>query len=68
VLGVVVDGLGLYYIHYIFFACDNLNSISTPGTTDSSTNKTDSHDIAEISLKVVLKHHKPKQNQTFAVR
>jgi hypothetical protein len=30
------------------------------GTLVFSTNKTDRHDIAEILLKVVLKHHKPK--------
>ena len=33
-------------------------------TPVSSTNKTDRHDIAEILLKVALKHHKPsKPNQ-----
>jgi hypothetical protein len=31
----------------------------TPGTAVSSTNKTDRYDIAEILLKVALKHHKP---------
>ena len=33
----------------------------SPGTSDSSTNKTDSHDITEILLKVALStiNHKP---------
>jgi hypothetical protein len=31
----------------------------SPATPVSSTNKTDRHDIAEILLKVALKHHKP---------
>ena len=35
----------------------------SPGTPVSSTNKTDRHDITEILLKVVLKHHKPKPNK-----
>ena len=34
---------------------------SSPGTPVSSTNKTNCHDITEILLKVVLKHHKPNQ-------
>jgi hypothetical protein len=31
------------------------------GTQVSSTNKTDLHNITEIFLKVVLRHHKPNQ-------
>jgi hypothetical protein len=34
-----------------------------PGTPASSTTKTGRHDIAEILLKVVLKHQKSKSNQ-----
>ena len=34
-----------------------------PGTLASSTTKTGRHDIAEILLKVVLKHQKSKSNQ-----
>jgi len=33
----------------------------SPGTPASSTTKTGSHDIAEILLKVVLKHNKSNQ-------
>ena len=35
----------------------------SPGTPASSTTKTGRHDIAEILLKVALKHHKLNQNQ-----
>jgi hypothetical protein len=35
----------------------------SPGTPASSTTKTVRHDIAEIVLKVALKHHKSNQNQ-----
>jgi hypothetical protein len=35
----------------------------SPGTPASSTNKTGRHDIAEILLKVALKHQKSKTNQ-----
>jgi hypothetical protein len=34
-----------------------------PGTPASSTTKTGRHDIAEILLKVALKHQKSKTNQ-----
>jgi len=34
----------------------------SPGTPASSTTKTDRHDIAEILLKVALKHQKSNQN------
>jgi hypothetical protein len=34
----------------------------SPGTLASSTTKTGSHDIAEILLKVALKHQKSNQN------
>jgi hypothetical protein len=34
-----------------------------PGTPVSSTTKTGHHDIAEILLKVALKHQKSKSNQ-----
>jgi hypothetical protein len=37
-------------------------SLSTPAST---TTKTGRHDIAEILLKVALKHQKSKSNQTF---
>jgi hypothetical protein len=37
----------------------------SPGTLASSTTKTDRHDIAEILLKVALKH--PKQNQSYTI-
>jgi hypothetical protein len=33
-----------------------------PGTPDYSTTKTDCHDIAEILLKVALKHQKSNQS------
>jgi hypothetical protein len=35
----------------------------TPGTSASSTIKTGCHDIAEILLKVALKHQKPKNQR-----
>ena len=35
----------------------------TPGTSGSSTIKTGRHDIAEILLKVVLKHQKSKKSK-----
>jgi hypothetical protein len=35
----------------------------SPGTPASSTTKTGRHDIAEILLKVALKHQKSKSNQ-----
>ena len=35
----------------------------SPGTQASSTTKTGRHDIAEILLKVALKHQKSNQNQ-----
>ena len=34
----------------------------SPGTSISTTNKTDLHDITEILLKVAFKHHQPKPN------
>jgi hypothetical protein len=37
----------------------------SPGTPASSTTKTGRHDIAEILLKVVLKHQKSKSNQSY---
>jgi len=36
---------------------------SSPGTPASSTTKTGRHDIAEILLKLGLKHQKSKKNQ-----
>jgi hypothetical protein len=41
----------------------------SPSTPASSTTKTGRHDIAEILLKVALKHKKSKsnQNQSFAI-
>ena len=36
----------------------------SPGTPAYSTTKTDRHDIAEILLKVALKHQKSKSNQS----
>jgi hypothetical protein len=36
------------------------------GTPASSTSKTGCHDIAEILLKVALKHQKSKSNQTVS--
>jgi len=38
-----------------------------PGTLATSTTKTSRHDIAEILLKVVLKHQKSNQNQPFLI-
>jgi hypothetical protein len=35
----------------------------SPGTPASSTTKTGHHDIAEILLKVALKHQKPKKKK-----
>jgi hypothetical protein len=41
----------------------------SPGTSASSTNKTGRHDIAEILLKVALKHNKSiKLNQIIFIR
>jgi hypothetical protein len=37
----------------------------SPGTPASSTTKTGRHDIAEILLKVALKHQKSNQNQMY---
>jgi hypothetical protein len=37
----------------------------SPGTPASSTTKTSRHDIAEILLKVALKHQKSKTNPYF---
>jgi hypothetical protein len=37
----------------------------SPGTPASSTTKTGRHVIAEILLKVALKHQKSNQNQIF---
>jgi hypothetical protein len=37
----------------------------SPGTTVSSTTKTGRHDIAEILLKVALKHQKSKSKSVF---
>jgi len=37
----------------------------SPGTPASSTTKTDRHDIAEILLKVALKHQKSKNQSVF---
>jgi hypothetical protein len=38
----------------------------SPDTPASSTTKTGRHDIAEILLKVALKHQKSKSNQIFS--
>ena len=40
----------------------------SPGTLASSTTKTDRHDIAEILLKVALKHQKSNQIKTFKLK
>jgi hypothetical protein len=45
---------------YQFFARGRCFSTGTPA---SSTSKTDRHDIAEILLKVALKHQKSIKNQ-----
>jgi hypothetical protein len=39
----------------------------SPGTPVSSTTKTGRHDIAEILLKVALKHQKSKSNSKFEI-
>jgi hypothetical protein len=39
----------------------------SPGTPASSTTKTGRHDIAEILLKVALKHQKSNQILTFMI-
>jgi hypothetical protein len=39
----------------------------SPGTPASSTTKTGRHDIAEILLKVALKHQKSKINQSYSI-
>jgi hypothetical protein len=39
--------------------CDKVCQWFSPGTSVSSTNKTDRHDITEILLKGGIKHHKP---------
>jgi hypothetical protein len=43
--------------HYVIKFVSDLRQVSefSPGTSVSSTNKTDRHNIAEILLKVVLK-------------
>ena len=38
----------------------------SPGTPVSSTNKTDCHNVAEILLKEVLKHHNPNLSKIIA--
>jgi hypothetical protein len=46
--------------------CVNLSvGFFSDGISVFSTNKTDSHDITEILLKVVLKHHKPTSQPYF---
>ena len=40
----------------------------SPGTPASSTTKTGRHDIAEILLKVALKHQKSKSNQSKSTK
>jgi hypothetical protein len=47
-------------LYNIYFFSALLQRFS-PGTPASSTNKTGRHDIAEILLKVVLKHQKSNQ-------
>ncbi|WP_206599462.1 hypothetical protein, partial [Bathymodiolus azoricus thioautotrophic gill symbiont] len=50
-------------------ACDKVYQLLahdrwfSPGTPASSTTKTGCHDMAEILLKVALKHQKSKSNQ-----
>jgi len=39
----------------------------SPGTSASSTTKTSRHDIAEILLKVALKHQKSKSNHISGI-
>jgi hypothetical protein len=39
----------------------------SPGTSASFITKTGRHDIAEILLKVVVKHQKSKSNQMFFI-
>ena len=39
----------------------------SPGTPASSTTKTGRHDIAEMLLRVALKHQKSKSNQPYLV-
>jgi hypothetical protein len=39
----------------------------SPGIPASSTTKTGRHDIAEILLKVALKHQKSKINQSYSI-
>ena len=45
-------------LYVIMFVNDMRQVGSFPDTPVSSTNKTDRHDITEILLKVVFKHHK----------
>jgi hypothetical protein len=46
--------------HYVMkFVSDFWQVNFFSGTPVSSTNETDRHDIAEILLKVALKHHNP---------
>ena len=45
-------------------ASDKVDQFS-PGNLASSTTKTGRHDIAEILLKVVLKHQKSNQNHIY---
>ena len=49
-------GCRLFYL-CLFIPFDR--SVVSPGTLVSSSNKTDHHNITEILLKVVLKHHNP---------
>jgi hypothetical protein len=52
----------VYWIqHYVIKFVSDLRQVGgfSPGTLVSSNNKTDHHDIAEILLKVALKHHQP---------
>ena len=53
---------GVYSIQqYVIQFVSDLRQVGGffPGTPVSSTNKTDRHDITEIFLKNVVKHHKP---------
>jgi hypothetical protein len=56
------------YFSYIVEVCDRVYQLLAHGrwfSPASSTTKTGRHDIAEILLKVALKHQKIKINQTI---
>jgi hypothetical protein len=58
--------IGLYELAKLRYILGKLSVFINPGTPASSTTKTGRHDIAEILLKMALKHQKIKSNRRGA--